>query len=245
MQPNSERLETLLVQGIPNPGTSDLQERKAVVAKLLDLLVPPRSRVRGRVTPRVVVESEKVTALVIGTAVHVLCHFVAVALNVGSGVANGNRAVATAANVLLQVTSDSLDIRSAVGGVVGVDDLVTREKEKSVGVACESVNSREQALQVHGVVRWSWIATVERVLGGVDIESEVDARSRELAHALVVVGSVVDSVHTDSVDSQLLELYDITLAAIDVRNGILSTRRAAWLVVDTTNVKALITSKES
>jgi hypothetical protein len=59
-----------------------------------------------------------------------------------------------------------------------------------------------------------------------------------------VVGGVVYSVHTDGVDAQLLELFDIALAAVDVGDGILRLRRAAGLVVDTANVEAVFAGPE-
>ena len=64
-------------------------------------------------------------------------------------------------------------------------------------------------------------STVDRVLGSVDVESEVDTSVGEGIHAGVVLGSVVDSVDTDSVDAELLELGDVALAAIGIGNGIL------------------------
>lgn len=124
---------------------------------------------RGRVTPRVVVESEEITALIIGTAVHVLGHFVSVAVHVGSRVTNWDGAVASAVTVLLEIASHSLDIRGTVGGVVIVDDLVTTEEEKSVGVVGEGIDSCEDTLQVDSIVRSAGVTTVERVQRSVDI----------------------------------------------------------------------------
>lgn len=59
-----------------------------------------------------------------------------------------------------------------------------------------------------------------------------------------MVGGVVDGVHADGVDAQLLELLNIALAAIDVGNGVLSIRGAAGLVVNTTNVETLVAGPE-
>jgi hypothetical protein len=130
----------------------NLQERNAVVAVLLDLLVPAGLLEGRRVTPRVVVESVEVAALVVGAAVHVLGHLEAVALDIGGGVTDGDLAVATAADVLPQVTSDGLDVGRAVAGLVIVNDLVTGEEEEGVVVVCEGVNGGEQALEVDLVV---------------------------------------------------------------------------------------------
>ena len=59
-----------------------------------------------------------------------------------------------------------------------------------------------------------------------------------------MVGSVVDGVHANSVDAQLLELLDIALAAINVGNGVLSIRGAAGLVVNTADVETLVAGPE-
>ena len=60
-----------------------------------------------------------------------------------------------------------------------------------------------------------------------------------------MVGSVVDCVNTDSVDAELLELYNVTLATSGISDRVLSRRRASGLVVDTTDVETIIASKES
>jgi hypothetical protein len=60
-----------------------------------------------------------------------------------------------------------------------------------------------------------------------------------------VVGRVVNGVDADSVDTKLLELGDVALAAICVRDGVLRVGRAAGLVVDTADVEAFVASKES
>jgi hypothetical protein len=60
-----------------------------------------------------------------------------------------------------------------------------------------------------------------------------------------VVGRVVDGVDADSVDTELLELGDVTLAAVSVGDGVLGVGRAAGLVVYTADVEAFVASKES
>lgn len=221
-----------------------LQERDAVAAVLLDLLVPASLGEGGRVTPGVVVESVEVAALVVGAAVHVLGHLEAVAFDICCRVAHRDLPVASGADVLSQVAGDGLDVRGSRGGLVIVDDLVAREEEKGVVVVGESVNGGEQALEVDLVVRRAGVGAVERVLRGVDVQGEVDAGVCEGGHALVVVGSVVHGVHTNGVDAQLLELYDVALAAVDVGNGVLGLRGATGLVVNTANVEAVVTGPE-
>ena len=130
----------------------NLQEGNAVVAVLLDLLVPAGLLEGRRVTPRVVVESVEVAALVVGTAVHVLGHLETVALDIGGGVTDGDLAVAAAADVLPQVTGDGLDVGRAVAGLVIVNDLVAGEEEQGVVVVGEGIDGGEQALEVDLVV---------------------------------------------------------------------------------------------
>jgi hypothetical protein len=60
-----------------------------------------------------------------------------------------------------------------------------------------------------------------------------------------MVGSVVYSVDADGVDTKLLELFDVTLAAFFIRNRILGIRCASGLVVDTADAETLVASKES
>jgi hypothetical protein len=223
----------------------DLQNGNAVVGKLLDLDVPARSSVRRGVAPRVVVETEEVAADSIITTVHVVSHLVAVRLDIGSRVTDWHLAEATSVHVRLQVTSDGLDVRSAVSRLVIVDDLVTGEEQQRVVVLGEHLNSSEQALQVDLVVRLLGISSVDRVLGRVDVEGKVDASIGEEAHACVVVGTVVHSVNTDRVDAELLEFGDIALAAILVGNGVLGVGSATRLIVNTTDVEALVAGPES
>jgi hypothetical protein len=47
-------------------------------------------------------------------------------------------------------------------------------------------------------------------------------------HALVVVGGVVDSVDTNGVDAEALELVDVALATSNVGDGVLSIGCATW-----------------
>jgi hypothetical protein len=59
-----------------------------------------------------------------------------------------------------------------------------------------------------------------------------------------VVGAVVDSVDTDGVDAELLELLNVALAASLIGDGVLCIGGAAGLVVDTADVETLVASKE-
>jgi hypothetical protein len=53
-----------------------------------------------------------------------------------------------------------------------------------------------------------------------------------------VVLAVVDRVHTNSIDAQLLELGDIALANAGVGQRICVRRGAAWLIVYTADIEA-------
>jgi hypothetical protein len=64
-------------------------------------------------------------------------------------------------------------------------------------------------------------------------------------HALVMVGGVVDSVHTDSVDSEALELLNVALATGSVGDRVLGIRCASGLIVDAANIETLVASEES
>ena len=59
-----------------------------------------------------------------------------------------------------------------------------------------------------------------------------------------MAGSVVDSVDTNGVDAELLEVLDVSHAAILVGKRVLCVRRATGLVVDTANVEAVVASEE-
>ena len=201
-----------------------LQDRDAVVAELLDLLVPTSTSEGVGVAPRVVVEGVEVGADRVLTTVHVGCHLVAVGLNISSAIADGNLAELASVHVGFDVTGDGLDERSAVSGRVIVDDLVSGEEEESVGVGSELLDGRENALEIILVVGDLRRSAVDRVLGGVDVESEVDTSISEGVHAGVVLGSVVDSVDTDGVDTKLLELGDVALTTILVGDGVFRVR---------------------
>jgi hypothetical protein len=60
-----------------------------------------------------------------------------------------------------------------------------------------------------------------------------------------VVTLVVDSVDTDNVDAELLEVLDITLADLGVGQRILVGGGTTGLVVDTSEVESLVASPES
>lgn len=196
------------------------EQRKTVASEVLDLLVPARGGEGGGVAPGVVVESEEVGALVIGTAVHVLGHLETVGVDISGGVTDGNLTQVLGLQVGTQVTSDGLDIGGGLGGRTVVDNLVTGEESEGVGVTSELVDSSEDVLQVDVVVGDLGILTVQRVLGSVDIQNQVDTSLGEGIHALIVIGRVVDGVNTDGVQTEFLEVLDVTLATLGISNGV-------------------------
>ena len=242
------------------------EEGLAVVFVRLDLLVPAGSSEGRGVTPGVVVEGEEVGALILGTAVEVESLGLDVLGNVGSRVSNGNLASLAVRDVLLHVTGDGLDVRSSVGVVTLVDDLVTGEEEEQVVVVGKSVDGGKDVLEVDVVVRsveGLSILTVERVLGGVGVKGNIDTGVVEHLHALVVVLGVVDGVDTDGVDTEILEVGDIAPQALEVEERVLCissttcgvvrkspprpnvTELRTWLVSNTTHVETLVVCEEA
>jgi hypothetical protein len=243
LQPYSERLEKLAY--VAERVRGSLQDRKTVSSEVLDLLIPAGGGEGRWVTPRVVVESEEIAALIIGTTVHVLSHLLTVRVDISSRVSDGDGTVSTASDVLSHVTSDSLDIWRSWGGEIIINNLVTGEESQGVGVVCEGIDGGEDVLEVNGVVGWVGIGSIEGVEGSVDIEDQVDTCSCQLGHAIIVVGRVVDCVDTDGVDAQLLELYDITLAGCGIGDRVNQVRGATGLVVHTTHVESAVAIEES
>jgi hypothetical protein len=220
------------------------EEGDAVAGEVLDLLVPAGGGEGRGVAPGVVVEGEEVRALVVAAAVHVLGHLETVGVDIGGGVADGNLAKLVAAQESAHVTGDGLDVGSGLGGGAVVDNLVSGEEGKGVVVLGELLHGGEDVLEVDIVVGGLGVRTVKRVLGGVDVEDEVDASVSESVHALVVVGGVVDGVDTDSVQAEILEVLDVTLAALSIGDGIGELGGTTGLVVHTTDVEAVIALEE-
>ena len=199
----------------------DLQDRKRVVLELLNLGVPARCGIAGRIAPRVVVEREKVAALVVGSTVHVVSGIIAVRFNISGGISDRDGSELAVALVLLHITGDGLYIRSGLGGGKSVvDDLVSGEESKGIIVLGEHFHGGEDVLEVLVVVRWVGVLAIDGVLGAVHVEDEVDAGIVEHLHASIMVGSIVDGIDADRVDTQLLELCNVTLAGRLIRQRI-------------------------
>ena len=220
------------------------EERETVSSEVLDLLVPAGGGEGGGVTPGVVVESEEVGALVVSSTVHVLSHLETVGVDISGGVTDGDLTELVTAQEGTHVTGDGLDVGGGLGRGTVVDNLVSGEEGEGVVVLGELLHSGEDVLQVDIVVGDLGLGTVEGVLGGVDIEHEVDTGLGESVHALVVVGGVVDGVNTDGVQAELLEVLDVALATVGIGDGIGELGGTTGLVVHTTDVEAVIALEE-
>ena len=149
------------------------------------------------------------------------------------------------AHVVAKITGHSLDVRGSDGGRTIVDDLVSGEESQGVLVLDEFVDSSKDVLKVLVVVGDIGGFTVDRVLGSVDVEHKVDASISQGVHTLIVVLGVVNRVNTDGVQAEILELLDVALAPITIGDGVSQVGGTARLVVDTTDIEALVSLEES
>ena len=218
------------------------EQRDGVVVVGLDLLVVA-GRGEGRAAaPRVVVEAKHVHAghLVVAT-VEVVRRLQAVLLDVGGRVAHRDKTQVCVALERLDVTHHSLDVDGSRRGVGVVDHLVAGKETQRVVVLGHELDRGQNLVQVHGVVgALGALVTRNQRLGHVDVQNQVDARVRQLLHALVVVGGVVDGVDTDGVDAELLEVLDVTLTRGRVGQRVVELARAAGLVVEAPHVEAVL-----
>lgn len=245
IQPHSDKLGNMLAFRERVLGIVYVQNRNAVVGKILNLLVPTRG-LEVAVAPRVIIKGEEIRSLIITATVHVHGRLHAVGGNVGGGVSNGDLAESSRVDVVLHVTSDSLDIGSRlVGSRLVVDDLVAREEGQRVVILGKHLNSSKNALKIHGVVGGAGLKTVDGVAWVVDVKNQVNAGISEGVHALVVILGVVDGVNTNSVDAEVLEVLDVSETGLGVSERILVGRSTTRLVVNTTEVEALAISPES
>lgn len=220
------------------------EEGETIASEVLDLLIPARSGEGGRITPRVIIESEEVGPLVRSTAIHVFGHLKSVLLDVCCRVADWDSSVTTVADVLTHIAGNSLDVGSALRAARVVDDFVAREECQCVVIISKSINGSKDVLQVDVIVRGIGICSIEGVERCVDVEDEVDASICQSTHARIVVGSVVDSIDTDGIDAQLLKFCNVSLAAGLIGNGISQIGGATRLVVDASNIETVVASEE-
>lgn len=75
-------------------------------------------------------------------------------------------------------------------------------------------------------------------------KSNVDPGVGQSSHASVVVGCVVDCVHANGVDAELLEVHDITRASCLISKRVDEVGRTSRLVINTTDIEAIASGKE-
>lgn len=201
------------------------EDRLAVVAVELDLLVPARLGEGRGIAPGVVVESEEIRTLVIRATVEEQSLLLNVLGNIGGGVTDGNGTGGLVADKALHVTGHGLNVGGSAGVVALVDNLVSGEEQEKVVVVVERLDCGKDRLKVDVVVRAmeSGVGlTVEGVVGSVGIESEVDAGIIENLHTFIVALGVVNGVDADGVDSKIFEVGNIALQALDIEERVLS-----------------------
>ena len=174
-----------------------------------------------------------------------MSHLQSVGVNIGCRVTDWDRTVSTASDILSHITGNGLDVWSSTGCGVIVDNLISREEGQDVGVVGKGINGSKDVLKVNRVVGRSWGSTVQGVQWCVDIEHQVNSCICQSGHTVIVVGSVVNGVDTNGVDTELLELCNITGASALVGNRIDDLGRTSWLIIDSTDVKSVVTSEES
>ena len=59
-----------------------------------------------------------------------------------------------------------------------------------------------------------------------------------------MIGTVVDSIDADGIDAQLLKFCNVSLAASLIGNGVSQIGRATRLVVDASNIEAVVAGEE-
>ena len=130
--------------------------------------------------------------------------------------------------------------------------LIAREEQKSVGVSCELIYRGEHTLQIEIVVRARWIVPVEGVQRRVNVQCKVDTCVRQCRHALVMVRvrRIVYSVDTNSVDAELLEVLNVSLATLGISDWVGCTVSAncsggaTRLIIHTADIEAVLASEE-
>lgn len=132
---------------------------------------------------------------------------------VGIRVSDRNDTMNMLSDIRLHVADDSFDIVGrGLSRATIENDLVTSQERQRVVVPREDLNDTENMLEVHRSVCGPWHLVVQVLVlqRRVDIENQVDSSSSQKGHTLIMVGSRVYRVNTNSVDTKLLEEVDIT-----------------------------------
>ena len=153
-----------------------------------------------------------ITALVIGSAIHVVGHDFLILCHICSGIPNWDSSVTPAANILFHISRDGFHVRCAVCVGDIINDFVAGKESESVRVIGEGINGSKDTLQVHAVVRFFWLFSIQRVLGRVGVEYEIYSGVGKSVHAIIVVLGIVDGVDSNRVDAEFGEVGNVSRA---------------------------------
>lgn len=145
---------------------------------------------------------------------------------------------------LLHVSRDSLHVRRSCRRVCRVNNFVAREEHERVGVPCKGIDGREDALQVGRVVRLGRIVAVQAVFRVIHVEHQVDTGFSQSIHACIMIDRVVHRVDANCVETQLLEVWDVTRARGIVGQRVCGGGRATRLIVHPADVEAIAAVEE-
>lgn len=130
----------------------NLHKWYTVTRVLLDFCVPTRLSEGRGITPRVIVESEEIAANGIGSTVEVSELLINILSHISCSISYWNLTVSSVGDVVFHVAVQGLDVWCGNSVIWLVDDLVTINHEKKVGVVGECIDSGEDALKVILVV---------------------------------------------------------------------------------------------
>jgi hypothetical protein len=149
--------------------------------------------------------------------------------NVSSRVANRNVSVNVLGNVILHVAGDSANVGGCIISTLFVDDLVTREESKKVGVRCECFNDAENMVQILAGISRPRCRAVDVGAGEavVHIQKHVNTSSVEDGCTLVVIDLGNQVVNSNSVDTKALHNDRVSQASITIAQRIASGSHAA------------------
>ncbi|KAH3661586.1 hypothetical protein OGAPHI_006434 [Ogataea philodendri] len=174
------------------------------VGELLSSVLVTRAAETRVTTPLVHVDTVEISLDVIVTTSEEVCGWDSGLGVIIGGVTNRNVSVSTVLHVLFHISDGSFNEWGSIGvGRVG-DHLITGKETEDIVVLVEHVNDRGVSLvQVHGPGR----------TGGLDglfrsgkIRDHVNSGILEQLHTSIVVSRGVDSIDSDDVDSEVLEV---------------------------------------
>lgn len=186
-----------------------------VVSELVSAVLVAGSGVARVTTPLVNVVTEEVDRVLGGVANQVVGDLLTDGSIVIGSVTNGQgAAVVLLLDVGLHITDGGLDVGHGVGVVDPVGDLVTGEETDDVRVLGESIDDIGVASEEVGVP--GRVVGLDGLRGGGQIRDDIDTGVGKGVHALIVGGVGRDSVSADDVGAKLGQVWDVTLAALDV-----------------------------